>query len=439
MGVTAENVILFDISSDNSTIDFLQNVLPKWAVYVLAGTYWRIFGNPSNGLTCYKWALSTVPSQYQDVVLTNLAGLLYKAGYLEDALSMMQEAYIENEKEPEINFFLGNLLSASGNFSGALFHYKQAVKMKPDYSPALQFLLVPACEIKFGGTRKTETPQKIEGEDSLILCKDGSCKSLTPDEFLMKALENGEVPHMPRLNAETLKWVKEMEAEIHREETPVKKKKKSKKSKKSKQKKMLAPKPGEDTILVDHEQMKHSALPMGAVEIGTIAETESYDEEEDINNHNQEEEGSEDTSFWEDELELLSESDFHEKPQKEGFIGPINLIDDPVPDVMIKVREKLASQPPTPEECKEAKEVNWQSFTSTWLSVSAKNIDIREYLGDYLEALPEGLKMKPYCEEVPTSLLSMDHLTGVRMRHELHEASESGLKEAFQGNFFIGS
>ena len=43
------------------------------------------------------------------------------------------------------------------------------------------------------------------------------------------------------------------------------------------------------------------------------------------------------------------------------------------------------------------------------------------------------LQQKPYCEEVPTSLLAMDHLVGIRMRKHLHVASEAGLKEAFQG------
>ena len=47
---------------------------------MLAGTFWRIFGSPQEGLQCYKWALSTVPKQYEDVVLTNLAGLFYKSG-----------------------------------------------------------------------------------------------------------------------------------------------------------------------------------------------------------------------------------------------------------------------------------------------------------------------------------------------------------------------
>ncbi len=43
---------------------------------------------------------------------------------------------------------------------------------------------------------------------------------------------------------------------------------------------------------------------------------------------------------------------------------------------------------------------------------------------------------KPFCDEVPTSLLSLDHLEGVKMRDYLHVASESGLKEAFQGWVF---
>ena len=43
------------------------------------------------------------------------------------------------------------------------------------------------------------------------------------------------------------------------------------------------------------------------------------------------------------------------------------------------------------------------------------------------------MKRIPYCDEVPTSLLSMDHLVGVRMRKHLHIASEAGLREAFQG------
>jgi len=153
-----------------------------------------------------------------------------------------------------------------------------------------------------------------------------------------------------------------------------------------------------------------------------IAENDQDDEDFDAEEEEME---------HENDLELLVLDNESDKPV-EGFIGPIELLDDAIPDIMIKVREKLSTPQPTEAECKSAKEVNWEAFTSTWLSVSAKNIDIREYLGDYLEPLSGDQKVRPYCPEVPTSLLSMDHLTGVRMRQYLHTVPESGLREAFQ-------
>ena len=60
-------IILFDF--------YYRNIEPKWVIHVLAGTYWRIFGHPQNGIQCFRWALSAVPKKYEDVVLTNLAGM----------------------------------------------------------------------------------------------------------------------------------------------------------------------------------------------------------------------------------------------------------------------------------------------------------------------------------------------------------------------------
>ena len=52
----------------------VQHMEPKWVIYVLAGTYWRIWGHPQHGIHCYRRALAGVPDQFKDVVLTNLAG-----------------------------------------------------------------------------------------------------------------------------------------------------------------------------------------------------------------------------------------------------------------------------------------------------------------------------------------------------------------------------
>ena len=56
--------------------------------------------------------------------------------------TVMKDAIAINDMEPDSNFFLANLLSAKGNLTGAMHHYKQSVQMKPDYAAALQFILV---------------------------------------------------------------------------------------------------------------------------------------------------------------------------------------------------------------------------------------------------------------------------------------------------------
>ena len=132
---------------------------------MLAGTFWRIFGSPQEGLQCYKWALSTVPKQYEDVVLTNLAGLFYKSGSLDDAYKLLKEAHAIDNKDPDTNFFLGNILSIRGNLSGAIQHYKSTLKMVSEYHQALDFLKYPACESKF--KQSTDTCISVNGD-----CKD---------------------------------------------------------------------------------------------------------------------------------------------------------------------------------------------------------------------------------------------------------------------------
>lgn len=421
---------------------------PKWVVYLLAGTYWRIWGHPQNGIHCYRRALSTVPPEYEDVVLTNLAGLLYKTGTLDDALLVMKDALAIDDKDPDSNFFIANLYSAKGNMTGALHHYQQALRMNPDYKSAFQFMYVPACQMKFKKptskhSRKKQSTcatggmsaeclnknsvTKVDGMEAMIFCKDGHCRFVTPEEFVA----NSDSSVVPVIDSLSIKGQQQDIGQINSSSSKTKKKKPCKKCKKwkktNKKKAVIIPKEGEQTMLLNQEQLQKKALPQGAVEIGTIAENEVDELEDDPED---DEDGDDDET--EIEVMIVDTEDQVVKSTSSSFIGPFHLVDDPLPDVMIKVREKLVTPPPTKDECTDSKTVNWAAFTSTWLSVSAKNIDIREFLGDYLEPLPEGVSLKPYCEETPTSLLSMDHLVGVRMRDHLHIAAESGLRDAFQ-------
>ena len=87
----------------------LQDLSPRWIVFLLAGTYWRIWGHPQNAVHCYRHSLSRVPPKYKDVVLTNLAGLLFSTETTDDALTVIQDAIAIDGKDPDSNFFLANL------------------------------------------------------------------------------------------------------------------------------------------------------------------------------------------------------------------------------------------------------------------------------------------------------------------------------------------
>ena len=155
---------------------------------------------------------------------------------------------------------------------------------------------------------------------------------------------------------------------------------------------------------------------------------------------------------------LLTKDEASQQPG--NVFGPIHLIDDDLPDMLFKDQIKtsgMKKKAPTLRQCRHSKKINWTVFTSTWLSVTAKNIDIRKSLTEdnifitggassdaYHRDLDEGENeieeeiyvddtIQPYCDEVPTSLRIPDHLEGVKMRRYLHLAAESGLKEALQG------
>ena len=63
---------------------------PAWLLNILAATYWRILGNTGASVTCYGLALSEIPTQYKDLVLTNLGSLLYKLGHVDAAMKLLQ-------------------------------------------------------------------------------------------------------------------------------------------------------------------------------------------------------------------------------------------------------------------------------------------------------------------------------------------------------------
>jgi hypothetical protein len=119
------------------------------------------------------------------------------------------------------------------------------------------------------------------------------------------------------------------------------------------------------TKIVSQDDLKN--LPTGAVEIATIAVTED------------------------DDTDILN-AKFQDIP------------DDDLPDILLKVAPTKGYKMPeaTPEKCSDIK-INWKIFTSTWLSVSAKNINFAEFL-PATDRNTDKVFVEPVCEETRVSL-----------------------------------
>ncbi|KAG9463841.1 hypothetical protein GDO78_020960 [Eleutherodactylus coqui] len=86
---------------------------------------------------------------------------------------------------------------------------------------------------------------------------------------------------------------------------------------------------------------------------------------------------------------------------------------------------------PSPDECLKLRRVELSTVASTWLAVSAKNIDITEHV-DFATQLQEP-GVEPLCNaNLPPSMHTLDHLYGVANRAAIHYTGESQLKEVLQ-------
>ena len=123
----------------------LQKVGPSWLLDTLAGLYWRAHGKVSNGIDCFRRALSTAPDRYAHIPLTNMAALLLKMDSIADALALAESAHRTHRSQADTNFLLGLLYLLTGNYSAAAIHLQRTVNSRPDYADAGHYRLVASC------------------------------------------------------------------------------------------------------------------------------------------------------------------------------------------------------------------------------------------------------------------------------------------------------
>ena len=114
------------------------------------------------------------------MVLTNLAQLIYSSGGSADnALLLVRSAVkaADNDKDPDVNFLLGNLLMAKSKYGEASEAYQRTLKMLPTFPSAGDYLGQARCLAeRYGpGDGVCDAAEGCRGKDRSVLSKYISC------------------------------------------------------------------------------------------------------------------------------------------------------------------------------------------------------------------------------------------------------------------------
>ncbi|KAF2356914.1 Tetratricopeptide repeat [Trinorchestia longiramus] len=308
--------------------------------------------------------------------------------------------------ESETQFLMGNLLSAKGNLTGALYHYEKVLSLAPDHPHARDYLTALACHAH---------------QTSLLQQPSSSSPAAPPPPEESSKL-----------------WAADEDNELS------------------------SPSSGADSEDAyqpeDVELLSVKAFCEKGVDCFTDSDIDGggylleEDDDDDVAPEQDEEfqEKARSQSFLSSALlpslppDSSASMPHHSLPAdtEPSFDTHVEIEDLPTADWLLRNKEasdwllRNAEAPLGGGVAKDGdfcegykKTVALRHFTSTWLSVSAKYIDISTYLPEAPVPLPPQ-SPSPVCPSVPASLPSLDHLSGVRHRHKLPHLPEAGLLEA---------
>lgn len=104
----------------------------------------------------------------------------------------------------------------------------------------------------------------------------------------------------------------------------------------------------------------------------------------------------------------------------------IQLPDDQLPDTRKYLSKRLHLPLPKLSDCKKMKKIDMKKFSSSWLSLAAKKINVKDYI-DFKTKSTEDF-LEPLCDmEIPSEVV-IDQLPGIQYRNNLDYSAETGLR-----------
>ncbi|KAM9302072.1 tetratricopeptide repeat protein 17 [Gastrophryne carolinensis] len=411
---------------------------PVWSVLNEAALYWRAVGNCTQAMACLRKALDLSSPQQQHIPLVNLANLLMHYGLHLDASKLLLQAMTIDRSEPLTLLSLGSAYLSLKNLSGALKVFREALNLQmpcPECEGSLQMIRClqlyplmynissPACSghchsgVKDGdhNTQKyfhtyveDEKPPGEEGGDS----RAGSLLHL--ENVVIAESNNTEdpAPEDP-MSEEMLALVDEFENSWPLDAF-------------------------EGALELKGRRMDLQGirvLKKGAQEGQSgscFGDCDDDDEAEWITFQvkrlkKPKLDGSSVADLPEGAEEMAVDGDNEEVQAALEISGP----KIPAPGPSGRRPDYRSLGWPSPDECLKLRRLDLSTVASTWLAVSAKNIDITEHV-DFASPLQEP-EVEPLCNaNLAASMHTLDHLYGVANRAAIHYTGESQLKEVLQ-------
>uniref|UniRef100_A0A8D3A946 Tetratricopeptide repeat domain 17 n=1 Tax=Scophthalmus maximus TaxID=52904 RepID=A0A8D3A946_SCOMX len=427
--------------------------IPRWQVHNEAALFWRAKGNGSRALQCLRQVLSSAPPSHRHLPLTNAANLLLHHGLTTHAQTLLEQALALNQSEPHALLSLVSVHLAQGNVTGALALFRHTLLTA--LSSSSSFSSFAGCEQCRTGLPLLRCLQfypflyNLSHRQGLGHCFQTSLflppgvLKLKRDEprfqtSLFYALENSKVILDSNGSGET--------AGQHRAPPSA-----------SAASKMAAPFGGGAVEAEEEWQLKEDLMGAfeGALDVGgkrgDLRGIRVLKNDRVMGaragggpcfGNCEDDEGAEWITFQVkrvrknkvDGTEGLSSSD--DGQNGESLPGGHSVLEIsgptiPSPGPSGRWRDYTSLGWPGPEECQRTRRVDLTTVASTWLAVSAKNIDITEHI-DFATPLQEPAA-EPLCNaNLATSMHTLDHLAGVANRAAIHYTGESQLREVLQ-------
>ncbi|XP_061743572.1 tetratricopeptide repeat protein 17 isoform X1 [Nerophis ophidion] len=433
-----------------------QETIANWRVSNEASLFWRAQGNGSLAIQCLRQVLISAPPSHRHLPLINAANLMLHYGFTTHAIALLEDALALNATEPHTLLSLVSLHLAQGNVTGALTLYRHTLaKAVSSSTSSSSFAGCEQCRASIPLLRCLQFYPVLYNLSNQQPCSQGSaCGPEVDLAIQLEEWEDGEVKQETSSIEDSLHFEKVVLDTNGSGEA-------AGKQQAARSSSRTAPPLGDGVVEGEEEwQLKEDLMGAfeGALDVGgkrgDLRGIRVLKNDRVMGARGggggggpcfgncEDDEGSEWITFQvkrvrkakadgTENVVIPDESQSGEPMSVGQSVLEISGPTIPTPGPLGRRRDYSSLGWPGPEECQRTRRVDLTTVASTWLAVSAKNIDITEHI-DFATPLQEPA-VEPLCNaNLAASMHTLDHLAGMANRAAIHYTGESQLREVLQ-------